>query len=269
MTVLISLIWTLGIMVLAGSSLSLGNMALPPLVLVLGTAYSLHVVAEYYELAHPDRSVHEVVLETLQTTTTPSFIAALTTVLGFFSLVFNQIVSIRELGLYGSVGISIAFVLSLILVPALLVLMPLPTRYTEAFAPGVGAVLRQLAQLSSRHRHAVIIVGSAIVVFSLWRASAIRVGSDFQSFFRETDPIRQATDAINRSLVGSMTFYVIVEGTEKDIIKKWDTLWRLKDLQLYIDSLPGVEKTVSFVDYCELLDHGFRNSSRTPEGEIL
>jgi predicted RND superfamily exporter protein len=36
MTVIISLTWTLGIMVLAGSSLSLGNMALLPLVLVLG-----------------------------------------------------------------------------------------------------------------------------------------------------------------------------------------------------------------------------------------
>jgi predicted RND superfamily exporter protein len=36
-TVLVSLIWTLGIMVLAGSKLSLGNIALPPLVLVRGS----------------------------------------------------------------------------------------------------------------------------------------------------------------------------------------------------------------------------------------
>jgi predicted RND superfamily exporter protein len=269
-TVIVCLIWTLGIMVLAGSSLSLGNMALPPLVLVLGTAYSLHVVAEYYELAHPDQTVHEVVLETLHTTTTPAFIAASTTVLGFLSLIVNQIVSIRELGLYGSVGISIAFVLSVVLAPALLALLPLPTRRTESFSPRIGAALRQLAQMSSRHRHIVMAIGLFIVVFSLWRASAIRVGSDFQSFFRETDPIRQATDAINRSLVGSMTFYVIVEGAEKDVVKKWDTLWRIKNLQLYIDSLPGVEKTVSFVDYCELLDRGIQEIPlEPPEGEII
>ncbi|MGE0683745.1 MAG: MMPL family transporter [Candidatus Binatia bacterium] len=270
LTVVVSLTWTLGIMVLAGSSLSLGNMALPPLVLVLGTAYSLHVVAEYYELARPGHAVSQIVQETLRTTMMPMFITALTTVLGFLSLGVNRIVSIRELGLYGSVGITIAFLLSVVLVPALLVLLPLPARRTETFSPKISAALRTFALFSSRHRRVVITVGLLIAFFSLWRGSGIHVGSDFQSFFRETDPIRQATDAINRSLVGSMTFYVVIEGKEKDIVKKWDSLWRIKNLQLYIDSLPGVEKTVSFVDYCELLDRGIQEIPlEPPEGEII
>ncbi|MBI3801304.1 MAG: MMPL family transporter [Deltaproteobacteria bacterium] len=269
-TVIVSLIWTLGIMVLAGSSLSLGNVALPPLVLVLGTAYSLHIVAEYYELAHPGHAVREVVLETLQATSMPLFIAALSTVMGFLSLVVNSIISIRELGLYASVGISIAFVLSLVLVPALLVLLPLPTRREEAFSPRISAALRTLAMLSSRYRRSVITVGFLITLLCAWQIAAIEVGSDFQSFFRETDPVRQATEAINHYLVGSMTFYVAIDGEEHDVIKKWDTLWRIKNLQLYIDSLPGVEKTISFVDYCELLDHGIQEIPlEPPEGEIL
>jgi len=265
-TVIVSLIWTLGIMVLAGSSLSLGSMALPPLVLVLGTAYSLHVVAEYYELVRPDRTVSEVVLETLRTTCTPLFIAALTTVLGFLSLTVNRIISIRELGLYASAGISIAFVLSVALGPALLLLLSLPTRRTESFSPRVSAALRTLAQLSSRHHRVVITAGLLIALFSAWQGSSVQAGSDFQSFFRETDPIRQATDAINRSLVGSMTFYVVIDGDKPDSIKKWDTLWRIKNLQRYIDSLPGVEKTVSFVDYCEMLDRGIQEIPFEPIG---
>lgn len=269
-TVVVSLIWTLGIMALAGSSVSLGNMALPPLVLVLGTAYSLHVVADYYELSRSDLASSVVVSETLRMTTTPLFIAALTTVIGFLSLAVNSIVSIRELGLYASVGISIAFLLSVVLVPASLVLLPPPTRRAEAFSPRISAALRTLAQLSSRHRRVVIAAGLLIALLSTWQGSTIQVGSDFQSFFRETDPIRQATDAINRALVGSMTFYVVIEGEEKDIVKKWDSLWRIKNLQLYIDSLPGVEKTVSFVDYCELIDRGIQEIPlEPPEGEIV
>jgi len=65
-----------------------------------------------------------------------------------------------------------------------------------------------------------------------------------------------------------MTFYVAIDGQERDVIKKWDTLWRIKNLQLYIDSLPGVEKTVSFVDYCEMLDRGIQEIPlEPPEGE--
>lgn len=270
MTVVVSLVWTLGLMVLMGSSLSLGNMALPPLVLVLGTAYSLHIVSGYYEEIRSNRSVSEVVLATLHSTNMPLFIAAFTTVLGFLSLMTNRIVSIRELGLYASIGISTAFVLSIVFVPAVLMVLPLPPRRVAAFSSGVTTVMHALARLSSRYRHTVITAGALIMMTSVWYGSAIQVGSDFQSFFRETDPIRQATDKINRSLVGSMTFYVVIDGLEPNVIKKWDTLWRIKNLQLYIDTLPGVEKTISFVDYCEMLDRGIQEIPLAPaEGEVL
>lgn len=273
-TVVVSLIWTLGVMVLAGSRLSIGSIALPPLVLVLGTAYSLHVVAEYYELARPGRPVGDVVLETLRTTTPPLSMAAFTTVIGFLSLVVNQIVSIRELGLYASVGITTAFVLSVVLVPAFLMLLRLPTRRQAAFSPGLSAALRAMGELSIRHRGAVITVGVLVALLSFWQMFSIQVDSNFQSFFRPHDPIRQATEAVNRHLAGSMAFYVVVDGNEPDIMKKWDTLRRMKDLQLYLDSLPGVEKTISFVDYCEMLDRGAQQGGEgeifvSPEGEII
>ena len=188
-------------------------------------------------------------LETLRTISTPALIAALTTVLGFLSLLVNEIISIRELGLYASVGITIAFVLALVLVPALLALLQLPSRSAEAFSPGISAALRRLATLSIRHRRAVIAAGLFITLLSAWQSLSIQVDSNFQSFFRATDPIRQATDAINRNLTGSMAFYVVIDGAAPDIMKKGETLRRIKDLQLYIDSLPGVDKTVSFVDY--------------------
>ncbi len=151
----------------------------------------------------------------------------MTTILGFLSLLVNSIVSIREMGIYASVGITVAFVLSLTLIPALLVLLHLPPR-TEAS------------------------------MLCTWLSFSIQVDSNFQSFFRKTDPISRATAAINRHLAGSTAFYVMIDGEEHDIVKKWDTLWRIKNLQLYLASLPGVEKTISFVDYCEMLDRGLQ-----------
>ncbi len=265
LTVVVSLTWTLGIMALAGSRLSLGSIALPPLLLVLGTMYSLHVVAEYYELAQPGRSASEVVLETLQKTGAPVFITALTTILGFLSLLVNSIVSVREMGIYVSVGITIAFVLSLVLIPALLVLLRLPTRSEETFSPVLSAALQRVTRADIRHRGGIIVACVLISILCTWLSFSIQVDSNFQSFFRKTDPISRATDAINHYLAGSTAFYVLIDGDERDIIKKWDTLWRIKNLQLYIDSLPGVAKTISFVDYCEMLDKGLQEIP--PEGE--
>lgn len=274
LTVGVGLIWTLGVIVLTGGRLSLGSVALPPLLLVLGTAYSLHVVAEYYELVRPGRTVEDIVLETLRLITPPIFITALTTVLGFLSLAINPIVGIQEMGLYSSIGISFSFVLSVVLVPAVLVLVPLPAQPESAFSPRVHAALQRLCQFAIRQRVPILGLGGLIAGVSVWLAFSIRVDSNFQSFFRQNDPIRQATDAINEHLVGSMAFYVAIDGDEPNIINKWDTLRRIKDLQLYIDTLPGVDKTVSFVDYCELLDRGAQAGGGdaiivSPEGEII
>ena len=265
LTILVSLIWTLGIMVFAGSSLSLGSIALPPLILVLGTAYSLHMVAEYYELARPDGAVREVVLETLKKTSPPICITALTTVLGFLSLGVNPLNSIRVMGIFSSVGILIAFLLSILLVPAVLMQLRLPANPAAAFAPGVTTGLRRIGRFAIQNRLGVIGAALLFAVVAIWNLSSIQVDSNFQSFFRPNDPVRQATDAINEHLVGSMAFYVVIDGEEKDVMKQWDTLRRIKDLQSYIDGLSGVDKTVSFVDYCELLDRGAQSGG----GEIL
>lgn len=258
LTVVMSLIWTLGIMVLAGSRISVGTFALPPLLLVLGIAYSLHVVAEYFEQARSDRPVDEVVLETLRTSSIPVLIAALTTALGFLSLLVNRVVSIREMGIYSSVGIMLAFALSVAFVPAALSLLRPPRRHADSHSPRLEAGLQALVRRVIRHRNAVIMAVSAICLLSVWPIPTIEIGSNFLSLFRESHPVRQATDAVSTHLVGSIGFYVVVDGTEQDVIKKWDTLRRLKDLQLYINSLPGVDKTVSFVDYLELLEKGIQ-----------
>src|SRR5262249_20830167 len=208
----------------------------------------------------------EVVRETLRKTGVPVFITALTTILGFLSLLVNSIVSVREMGIYASVGITVAFVLSLTLIPAVLMLLRLPTRGSEeAFSPALSEALRKMTQIDIRHRGSIIVACILISVLCTWLSFSIQVDSNFQSFFRKTDPISQATDAINQYLAGSTSFYVVIDGEEHDSIKSWDTLWRIKNLQLYIDSLPGVEKTISFVDYCEMLDKGLQEIATTGE----
>jgi len=261
LTVIVSVTWTLGFMVLGGSRLSLGTLSLPPMLLVLGVAYALHVVAEYYELAQPGRPKEEVLLETLRSMNTPVLMATLTTALGFLSLFTNNIHSIREMGIYSAIGITTAFLLSTILIPAALALMPLPSRHQETYSPRLTAALRTLTQAVIRHRTAVIIGSVLIAVLAMLPIPSIQVGSNFLSLFRASHPVRQATEVMNHALGGSMAFYVTIDGNENDLMRKEDTLKRIKALQLYINSLPGVDKTVSFVDFCELVDQGIQTAS--------
>jgi predicted RND superfamily exporter protein len=48
-SVLMALSWTLGVMVVAGKAITIGTFILPPLLLVIGSSYAIHVMARYYE----------------------------------------------------------------------------------------------------------------------------------------------------------------------------------------------------------------------------
>lgn len=266
--ILVTLVWTLGIMVLSGTPLSLGTIALPPLLLVLATAYCLHVVAEYYEAAEPGRTASDLVLQVLRSVGAPIVITALTTAIGFLSLVTNPIVSIRHLGIFSAIGVAIAFVLSLIVVPAALVLLPPPSAARGDFSPRLSSSLGALAARSIRGRRLVIAATIVICVLGVSQVPRIQVDSNLQSFFRADDPVRVATDLINERLVGSMAFYVAIDADQPGTMKKLDTLERIRALQQRIDALPGVDKTISFVDYLELLDRGSQAGGGA-EGDII
>ena len=45
----VAVVWTLGIMVLTGHAITIGTFVLPPLLLVVGSSYAIHVMARYYE----------------------------------------------------------------------------------------------------------------------------------------------------------------------------------------------------------------------------
>ena len=254
------MIWTLGIMVLTGSGLNLGTTALPPFVLVIGTTYALRVMASYYEHAPSSPSAAEVVQTMLNEIGLPLCITALTTAVGFLALSVHQIVSIRELGVYTASGILIVFVLSIVLIPALLTLLPLPqTQDSAGFS--LQKRLQPLLLLTQRHYPTVLVASLFVLSLAIWQATTITVDSNFQAFFPETAPVRQDLMRLNRHLVGSSVIYVVIEGHGKDSLKTPAALQQIHTLQKAIDTLPGVDKTISFLDYGELFDRGLRTSA--------
>ena len=67
----------------------------------------------------------------------------------------------------------------------------------------------------------------------------IEVDADFLTYFSPRSEVRQANEIINREIVGSNPFYVVVEGPEAGALKRWINLWLMKDLQKYLRTLPG------------------------------
>ncbi len=86
-TVSLGTLWTAGIMSLLGFKLTVVSMMTPPLVLTLGSSYSIHVLNQYYREATLKNNKIKWIAESVTHINKTIMMAALTTVIGFFSLI--------------------------------------------------------------------------------------------------------------------------------------------------------------------------------------
>jgi hypothetical protein len=258
LTVGLALVWTLGLMVLAGKAITLGTFVLPPLLLVVGASYAIHVMARYYEHVDGEHDADAVVRGAFRRVWLPLTISAFTTVIGFGSLMVNRITAIWDLGLFAVVGVVNLTVASLGFLPAALRLLRVERRFAGSgkVSPALAANLGRLGVRAYAKRRPVLWGGAVAAALALLGVRAIRVDADFLYYFSPRSPVRQATETINRQIVGSSPFYVVIDGGAPDLLRRWEVLKLVKDLQGFLATLPGVTSSISLVDYLELLETG-------------
>ena len=104
--------------------------AIPSIMIVVGFAYSIHIVAAYYDairesaVAPADDSSPALVA--LRKVATPVLFTGLTTAAGFGSLATSSLRSIQEYGIATAVGVIFTTIITLTFSPALLQVLPLP-----------------------------------------------------------------------------------------------------------------------------------------------
>ncbi len=118
-TVILAVVWTLGVMALVDIPVSLGTFMLPPLLLVVGSVQAMRVIAAYYEQVR--RGVREgIVTQAVQAVWAPLLISTVTMAVGFGALSLSGIVAVRDLGLMAVVGVLLLTISSLGYLPAAL-----------------------------------------------------------------------------------------------------------------------------------------------------
>jgi predicted RND superfamily exporter protein len=262
LSVVTALVWTLGIMVLTGHTITLGTLVLPPLLLVVGSSYAIHVMARYYEQTAGRTDRVEVVVRAFERVWVPLLISALTTVIGFGSLMVNRIPAIFELGAFAVVGVICLAVTTLLPLPASLALLPVEGAAERASGgrPFLDRMLSAIAWAAARKRQPIIWGAIAVAALSIVMIRDIQVDADFLYYFSPSARVRRDNETINNEIVGSNPFYIVIEG-EPGTLRRYEVLKLVKDLQDYLATLPGITSTVSLVDYLELLESGLNRAS--------
>ncbi|MBI3961354.1 MAG: RND family transporter [Deinococcus sp.] len=255
LVVILSLIWTIGLMALLGRPITLIGTMMPTLLVAVGAAYAIHVVDEYLHLYAQTRSRPEAVKETMTRVGLPVFMAGLTTLIGFLTLAFSPIPPIREFGLFTAFGVLTAMAVSLTLVPAWLVLLPPPrNRLSRSGKSDLRQLLEKLGQLIIRWRWGVVAVALALLAGALYGTAQLRVDSSFIKYFRPHTELREADQILNQRLAGTTTLNIILDTGQPDELKSPALLSTIAGLEQHLRELPEVGDSLSLATLVQTMN---------------
>jgi len=264
-TVVISSIWTIGLMALLGVKLTLIATVTPVILVAVGSAYGIHFVSHYYDEALTQKRTLKkdeyiaLVLGVLRKIEMPVLLAGLTTMAGFGSLSFISIIPVRDFGIFATFGVFAALVVSLTLIPALLLIRgPHTVKGENNYDPDQDLVSRNLLKTFTpfiHHPKTTLTLSALVVVLSLWGASKIVVDSAIIEFFKNDTEISRADKFLRTDFNGTRTFNINVKGTKKGDLNDPEILAAMDDLAIYLETeFPEVGKVISYSQFIKRMN---------------
>jgi predicted RND superfamily exporter protein/CRP-like cAMP-binding protein len=254
----LALIWTFGLMACLRIPLSMLTMIVPVFLIAVGTAYCLHIVSEYLACSKEAATPVDGIIKTFSNITLPTSLAVLTTIIGLGSLLANRINAIQEFAIFSCFGTISILVVILTFLPAALSYIPLPDK-RPAEGPDPNPLFKRfidkIVDLNLNHQKTVLPVMGALVLLCLIGIFRIRVETNPVGYLKEGTPVKRNFNDIYQDLSGSFPINIVMGQSEADFFENPKHLADIARLQDFLDTLRGVDKTLSFADYLKLVNY--------------
>ena len=210
---LCSVFWTLGIIGATDYEVTMTVIIVGPILLALGVSYGLHITNRY---AEEDGTKSEKMRASLSSTGKAVFLSAVTTVIGFISLVFTPMAPIQTVGIALSGGIIVVYILTMFMVPNLTLLLDL----RKPKHPPLKA-FEVLVEAPVKYSKAIIGVFLLLILLSATLGQAnVREDIDLLGMAPEgEDPVikmKQYSDDFNAGQIGMVLIHANVTGDTND-----------------------------------------------------
>lgn len=262
MCVSVAFIWTFGLLSLSHIPLSMLTMIVPVFLIAVGTAYCLHIISEYRNHSQQLASKIKVVMATYSSTALPCALAVFTTIIGLGALFVNRIEAIQEFALFACFGMFSLLVTIVTVLPAVLVLVPKPSNKgsrSGRLDNVIERFLDMIVNLNLHHQKKILSLIGIFIIIAAAGVFLIKIETNPVGYFKEGTPVKQNFYDIYQNLSGSFPVNVVLDGRDDYYFENPEHLAAVKEFQNYLETLPKVDKTVSFADYVMLVNYALNN----------
>lgn len=244
-----SLICAMGMLPLFGIKQNMITSTIPIFVMATAVADAIHFLNHFYKTF--DANGHQV-RQAIETTYQSLFKAltftTITSALGFLSLAYTEVVFIREFGVFVAAGIVFAYLFTIIMLPATLMLRPNrkvknQLKLSSSLASRLmNTVTEGIVILAIKKRMTTLITFCLVLLAALFYAQTVRVDYETISLYPEDADIRLADAAIKSRFEGVVPLSILLNGTDNGAIYSQEVI-------SYIDAVENVLSSEPHVGY--------------------
>ncbi len=265
LTVLLAVLWCVGTMSICNVPLSVVTVALPVLMVAVGSAYGIHLVHYYSHHCNGTADPAKGVAKTLDGTGIGVIMAGLTTVAGFASLAFNDIIPLRDFGIFTALGTFFALGVSLILISALLAKFGIKShKKTKTGSQGRKQETKKIrfcagaGRIATANPGRILAVTIAILIACGFYLSAVRVEMNNITFFKKGSDIRKADNFINSQFSGTVDIRIVFSSDRRNAVLSPVVIEAMQKIEKMVKNrYPQVGKTISMLDLIRKMNQAF------------
>ncbi|HFE64875.1 MAG TPA: RND family transporter [Caldithrix sp.] len=251
-TVLISTVWAMGLMTLLGIDLSIVSNGMPVLLIAIGSAFGIHIVARYKEDVLTGTDNITCIKSALSEVGVPIILAGLTTMIGFFAFFGSYLTIVTHFGVFTGIGVAFALIVSITFIPAVLSYFKLPKIKKNRHGKEANILVTFMDHLAAfvlRREKLIVFSAGIIIVLALIGIPRLNREVNMTEYFKKDTDIRIAEEMMEKNFGGSTPIQIVVKGDLKNPF----VLKEMRKLEKFMETVPYVNKPQSVADLiCEM-----------------
>ena len=238
-----TVIISMGLMIGFGFTVHIMSSMIPIFLMPIAVVDSVHIMSEFADNYRKGDDAKTVISSVVDHLFTPMLFTSLTSAVGFLSLLLTPIPPVQIFGVFVAFGILLAFVLTILLIPAYVVRMSpaalgklashSKTPHTDT---ALARMLRRTGRFSIRYGKWITSAAAILIVISIAGISRIEINDNPVRWFKANHPIRVADRVLNEHFAGTYDAFVVLSHNSQGAVAS------------YIDSATALLSSVDDVE---------------------
>jgi|GEM_PF-5070779 len=265
----IGVLWTVGVMGVAGIDLNIMNSVLPLMILVIGYTDSVHILLHVRRSLRKGESQAVAVDSAVRALWMPCLMTSLTTAAGFASLLISDIPVLREFGMIGAIGCTVNFLAVISILP-LLAMTPLGRMLVKSKDeknteqknesprknPDEGLLaiaIDHLGRFADRYHTIVSIAGIALVLLCTYACTKLTPDNRIRYNLPVASDSFRAFHEIDEHFGGVMMIHAMVRWDDSRSLADERLLTAMSRIDRAFEKHPTICKPLSILNVLESL----------------